>query len=96
MFLETINPRMENDAKALLVDGWLSPRMMKMLTITAGIIYDLIGDNRNVVFEPGRPTPLSEGSGVSDISIFEYIPSQVFHNNPEGIYKSFRDGWHLL
>jgi len=94
MFVESAFPLMTSNARDELVDGWLSPRMMYMLTITAELASDGIRDDFNSVrFQKNRPTSLEVCCGVCGIRHFDYIPTEVFQRNPEGLFQSFCDGW---
>lgn len=85
---------MPPEQQALLVDGWMSPRMKEMLFITAEIEMELISTDCDVSFAPRIPTPLSECASVWGISRIDYIPATVFMtHNPNGLYQSFKDGW---
>lgn len=83
MFVECATTLMQNEQKASLINGWFSPRMMKMLALTAEIGYDVIRDNDDV-------------DEVFDITFAEYIPQKVSRNNPELNLKSFRAGWIIV
>jgi len=94
MFVESVFPLMTSNARDELVDRWLSLRMMHMLTITAELAFDDIRyDGGSVRFEKIRPTSLEQCCGVCGIEHFDYIPTEVFQRNPEGLFQSFRDGW---
>jgi len=94
LFMESVFPLMTSNARDELVDGWLSPRMMHMLTITAELASDGIRDDvGSVRFEKFRSTSLEECCGFCGIEHFDYIPTEVFQINPEGLFQSFLDGW---
>jgi hypothetical protein len=87
----------QEESKKLLVDGWLSPRMKQMLTITAFIMIDIIDIEDSFVKYQAKP--ISECLGFfGGYPRFEYyfIPTKVFKQNPKGLYKSFVDGWTIV
>lgn len=80
--------------QALLVDGWLSPRVLHMFSITASdnaLLTQIDAENT----KGGRPTPLA----LLFVDLFErltgssYLPPKVLKQNPNGVYKSFVEGW---
>lgn len=79
---------------SLLVDGWLSPRMMYMLECTAESVSTCLGDID--IFTKFRPTPLAKCCCLwSGIHRIDYIPTEVLQRNSQGLYKSFADGWEI-
>ena len=80
--------------RASLLDGWMSPRMLKMLSITADMEEAMFSDGDMLGFVKFQPKPLSECCSVFGISRIDYIPASVLKQySSGGIYKSFYDGW---
>lgn len=75
-----------------LIDGWMSPRMRKVLTITAS----LENDESCEQLEEYSPLSLSECYGWDGINRMDYIPHGAISHNSQGLYKSFADGWRQL
>jgi len=76
--------------RSVLSEGWLSPRMRKMLIITAEIDGDTFHDAGHL-FRPRVPTPLEECcDGFNRIA---YIPLHVLTRDRRGIFQSFHDGY---
>jgi hypothetical protein len=43
-----------------------------------------------------KPTPLSKCYGIFGIDRIEFIPPDILYShNPDGLYKSFADGWRM-
>ena len=89
---------MKDSEKRQLIDGWMSPRMLLALKISAELGYDTIGyDSYGVSFQKYKPTPLSECCGFGGIHRIEHIPPNTLRaHNPDGLYKSFVDGWQIV
>ncbi|GFH57715.1 hypothetical protein CTEN210_14191 [Chaetoceros tenuissimus] len=88
---------MKDSEKRQLIDGWMSPRMLLALKISAELGYDMIGDLDGVSFQKFKPTPLSECCGLFGIHRIEHIPpTTLCAHNPDGLYKSFVDGWQIV
>ena len=83
---------MTQDARSLLIDGWLSPGMGKTLLITAEINSDDILEYGRE-FQARQVMPLSGGCDFLGICCIEYIPTDVLKRNTSGLYRSFIDGW---
>jgi hypothetical protein len=75
-----------------LVDGWMSPRMQKILSITAE--HESVREYL-LEFTAYRPTPLSECYNFG-IARMEYIPYSAISHNQSGIHESFAKGWRQL
>ena len=88
---------MKDSEKRQLIDGWMSPRMLLALKISAELGYDKIGELDGVSFQQFKPTPLSECCGFGGIHRIEHIPPNTLcAHNPDGLYKSFVDGWQIV
>jgi hypothetical protein len=83
---------MDNQSKALLIDGWLSPRMRQMLLYTA-CDMEILSEEEDT-FVNYQPKTISECCEMC--ARFEYIPTKVMRQNPEGFYKSFMGGWAIV
>ena len=92
-FVESALSLMADKVRSQLIDGWLSPRMTHMLLITAEIACGTIKDCDCGQFTKFQPLPLLD---CCWITFFQYIPTEVFHRNPQGLYKSFCDGWAIV
>jgi hypothetical protein len=63
--------------QALLVKGWMLPRMLKMLSITADMEEARFHDCKNMLqFVKFQPKPLSDCCSVFGIKHIDYIPLQ--------------------
>lgn len=90
---------MKDSEKRQLIDGWMSPRMLLALKISAELGYDMIGDLDGVSFQKFKPTPLSDCCALFSFGIhrMEHIPPTALRAyNPDGLYKSFVDGWQIV
>jgi len=87
---------MPANVSSTLVDGWLSPRMIFALQVTAEEEISVLQDETARIFTKFQPTSLSYCCGFSGIQRIDYIPAEVLHRNPEGFYKSFADGWEIV
>eukprot|EP00588_Corethron_pennatum_P004892 CAMPEP_0194286388 /NCGR_PEP_ID=MMETSP0169-20130528/32440_1 /TAXON_ID=218684 /ORGANISM="Corethron pennatum, Strain L29A3" /LENGTH=229 /DNA_ID=CAMNT_0039032803 /DNA_START=54 /DNA_END=743 /DNA_ORIENTATION=+ len=76
--------------RSLLLDGWMSPRMKKMLHLTAELEQGGFDDSAHL-FRRGEPTALAECCG--SFHRLEYIPLAVLQRDPRGIFRSFHDGY---
>lgn len=88
---------MKDSEKRQLIDGWMSPRMLLALKISAELGYYMIGDLDGVSFQQFKPTPLSDCCALFGIHRMEHIPPTTLRAyNPDGLYKSFVDGWQIV
>jgi hypothetical protein len=77
-----------------LIDGWMSPRMREMLSITADLFDGgILECDVEQDFEDRKATPLKDCMGLTAI---EFLPSHVLEQNARGLYKSFWRGWGQL
>jgi hypothetical protein len=79
--------------RSSLIDGWMSPRIRLILTITAELEGDDLCESQ---FTAYCPLPLSECYEWGGISRIDYIPPASISHNMEGLYMSFADGWRQL
>ena len=96
-FLNSVCFLMDNVQREHLVDGWLSPRMMKIFEITADLTMSSVKDS-NTEFEKFEPTSLETCySMFFGIPRMDYVPYKIIsQRNPNGLYKSFQDGWGIV
>jgi len=95
LFLESAQLLMEDEMKKSLIDGWLAPRMLNLLQVTAKLaLIDIRNDS--LTFSEDALTPLTQCCGVfSKVKHFDYIPPDIFRRNSLGFHKSFINGWKL-
>lgn len=94
---------MNDSLRRSLIDGWMSSRMHYMLKLTAESIVDL-KECEPVTFEEAKPMPYSkcfkEIYGFVQFEHgfprFEYIPTEIFLRNREGIPESFLSAWYMI
>lgn len=90
---------MEKEDKRLLIDGWMSPRMLLALSKSADTTYSSL-DSLHVEFrfEENGPTPFSTCcSRFGGIDHINYIPPDILRaKNPNGLYESFAIGWRMV
>jgi len=98
-FLDSAYHLMSKVQSRQLVDGWLSPRMLRMLEMTAAMIWDSInGPFTDSRLKNYAPTSLPICFDMCDgIEYIQYIPFvEISKKNPDGLYKSFEDGWGIV
>ncbi|GFH55566.1 hypothetical protein CTEN210_12042 [Chaetoceros tenuissimus] len=87
---------MEQEDKRPLIDGWMSPRMLFALSMSAALTFGALGE-LDYGYE-NRPIPLSTCCSFWDgIDHIKYIPPDVLSaRNPNGLYQSFLTGWRMV
>jgi hypothetical protein len=90
--LQCLAALMPEPMRSSLVDGWMSPRMQKILSITAE--HESVREYL-LEFTAYRPTPLAECYNFG-IARMEYIPYSAISHNQSGLYESFAKGWRQL
>lgn len=93
---ETVLALIPSGSSDELIDEWLSPRMMKMFEITAELSVNIVKEDSDVFFVKDKATPLSQCAGVFGVHLIHYIPTEILHQNCQGLYKSFCDGWGIV
>jgi len=83
---------MSQQQRSVLLEGWLSPRMKRMLTITAEINGDIFLDDVGL-FQSYEPTSLERCCDPFGINRIDYIPLEVLRRDPRGLFQSFHDGY---
>jgi len=86
---------MPSDLCSVLIDGWLSPRMLYAFECTVGCVMSGMEDH-HMVFKKNKATSLKDCCDYPGMSRIEYIPTAVLQRNSEGLYKSFADGWEIV